>query len=159
MKMKSGFFALVFVFALFAQAMAADGIAWGKLRWGMQPHEVSSVIGQMVRTVDNPGRFTHQIDSPYRGYKLAFTFFGRKGLERVALIDANSAGLPERFGMIREALTLKYGKPESQESTGNIRIWEWLDDEKMVQLHYRGGQGALMNIVYIWRKSAMAEDY
>lgn len=158
--MKKILFTAVLALTLIGQALAAEGVAWGRIRWGMQPQDVSAAIGQMVRAVDNPGRFTHQTDNLYRGYRLAFTFFGKRGLERLALIDADTAGLPERYSMIREALTLKYGAPFNSDSSGNVCLLEWMDAEKLVQLHYRvGGGQPIMNILYIWRKSAMAEEY
>lgn len=158
--MKKIMFAVVLTAALTGQALAAEGVAWGRIKWGMQPPEVSAVMGQMVRAVDNPGRFTHQTDNLYRGYRLAFTFFGKRGLERLALIDADTAGLAERYSMIREALTLKYGEPFNSDGSNNVRLMEWMDTDKLVQLHYRTGGGPpIMNILYIWRKSAMAEEY
>lgn len=159
MKIQSMVAALLLALALTGTTWAAEGVAWGKIRWGMQVQDVSTLVGQMVRGVDNPGRFTHQIDNLYKGYKLAFSFFGKRGLERLALIDTDAAGLPDRFAIIREALTLKYGNPFNSDSSASIRMWEWLDDEKLIQLHYRSGQSPIMNIVYVWRKSAMAEEY
>lgn len=156
--MKSFFFATLLILGLSLPSHAST-IAWDKITWGMQPQDVSRIIGTMVRTVDNPGRFTHQIDGQYKGYRLAFTFFGKRGLERLALIDTDAAGLPERFGMIREALTLKYGKPFNEEASGTVRLWEWLDDNRLIQLHYRASGTPILNIVYIWRKSAMTEEY
>lgn len=156
--MKSAFLAALILVSL-ALPAHADNTAWDKIKWGMQPQDVSRVIGSMVRSVDNPGRYTHQIDSLYKGYRLAFTFFGRRGLERLMLIDTDTAGLPERLGMIREALTLKYGKPFNEEASGNVRLWEWLDDERLIQLHYRAAATPILNIVYIWRKSAITEEY
>lgn len=155
---KKCLFILVAVLCLHGPALA-NSKAWDKISWGMQPSEVSQILGQMVRTVDMPGRFTHQVDNLYKGYHLAFTFFGKRGLERLGLFDAEPAGLQDRYEMLRETLTLKYGKPITESVSGPVQLREWLDDGKLVQLHYRDGRKPLMTIVYIWRKSSMTEDY
>lgn len=133
--------------------------AWGRIRFGMNPAQVGAIVGRFVSPLETPGRFTHQIDGEYRGYRMAFTFFGARGLERVALIDAGLPGLDARLRQIEELLVLKYGAPFNRENRDEMLVWEWITPYKLVQLMYRGGRTPLLHVVYTWRKSAMVENY
>lgn len=152
--------ALLLLLASAAQAASSDAPnqAWDKLRWGMTPQEAGLALGHMVVRLENPGRFTHRIDGEYKGYNLAFTFFGSR-LERVALMDAGTPGMSERAERLEELLTLKYGAPFSEDVRNGVRTREWLTQDKLVQLYYRGGRNPALNLIYTWRKSAMTDEY
>ena len=138
---------------------AGDNQAWDKLSWGMTPQQVGAALGRMVVRIENPGRFTHRIDGEYKGYGLAFSFFGNRGLERVALMDSGSPGLESRYGRLEDILLLKYGAPFREDFRNGVKTLEWLTPEKLVQLYYRGGSGPTLNLIYSWRKSALTDDY
>lgn len=132
--------------------------AWDKLRWGMTPQEAGLALGHMIVRLENPGRFTHRIDGEYKGYNLAFTFFGAR-LERVALMDAGTRGMSERAERLEELLILKYGAPFREDVRNGVSTREWLSPDKLVQLYFRGGRNPALNLIYTWRKSALTDEY
>lgn len=141
-------------------------VAWDRLRWGMSVPEASAALGQMVVGLETPGgRFTHQIDGTYRGYRLAFSFFGNHGLERVALMDSGMPGLGGRFAQVEELLILKYGEPFRDEVHDGLRVVWWLNPTALVQLYYRPEssgrtqRAGVLNVVYTWRESALTQAY
>lgn len=153
------------LFLLIATAPAASPVpsdhsdhAWDKLRWGMNPQEAGLALGHMIVRLENPGRFTHRIDGTYKGYNLAFTFFGSR-LERVALMDVGTRGMNERAERLEELLILKYGAPFREEIRNGVNTREWLAADKLVQLYFRGGRNPALNLIYTWRKSAMTDEY
>ena len=131
--------------------------AWDRLRWGMNVPEASAALGRMVGTLENGGRFTHQIDGAYKGYRLAFTFAPAAGLERVVLMDAGGQGLADRFVLLEERLLLKYGAPFRDETQDGVRTLSWLTPTTLVQLLYRpeGTKKApVLHVLYVWRQAA-----
>lgn len=150
--------AVVFGAVMAVQAAEPDPRqAWDRLRWGMSVPEASSVLGRMVTTLDNGGRFTHQIDGQYKGYKLAMTFAMASGLERLVLMDGGGAGMADRFVLQEERLILKYGAPFRDETQDGIRTLSWLTPTTLVQLLYRpesGKKSPVLQVLYVWREAA-----
>ncbi len=149
------------LFAAAGQAAAPSEVpnrAWDKLRWGMTPQEAGAVLGRLVVRIDEPGRYTHRLDGQYKGYNLAFSFFGSR-LERIALMDAGTPGMTERAERLEELLILKYGAPFREDMRNGVHTREWLVPDRLIQLYSRGGRNPALNLIYTWRQSAMTEEY
>ncbi len=135
----------LFVYACPSLAEPTDLKAWDRLRFGMNQAEVSAILGHMVIVLDNGGRFTHEIDGTYRGYRLSFSF-GPSGLERVLLRDPAGEGLASRFILLEERLILNYGAPFRDETRSNaVRTQSWITPSTLVQLLYRPAAQGLNN--------------